>query len=142
LPELSTRYDADLLQYLYYLPIYFQAIHGTSATNSGIRIIALDVTRIVFVVIAAALVTRIGSYVWYCLGALVSLLKCLPDASHGCRNYDSRYWSWSIDVARYAHDNCLVDNLDDRLGYRVWNRSKLAVYGSSSCAGVCGVLDL
>jgi hypothetical protein len=93
------------------------------------------------VVIAAALVTRIGSYVCYCLGALVSLLNRLPDASHGRRNNDSRYWSWSIDVARYAHNNCLIDNLDDCLGYRVWNWSKLAVYGSPSCAGVCGVLD-
>ncbi|KAF2806678.1 efflux pump antibiotic resistance protein [Mytilinidion resinicola] len=74
--------------YLYYIPIYFQAIRGTSATNSGVRIIALDVSRVVFVVIAAALVTKWGHYMPFMvagsgIGAIGAGLLTMLDVDTG-----------------------------------------------------------
>jgi hypothetical protein len=54
---------ADIAKYLQYIPIYFQAIRGTSALNSGIRMIALDAARVVFIIISGVLVTQFGHYV-------------------------------------------------------------------------------
>ncbi|KAF2787729.1 MFS general substrate transporter [Melanomma pulvis-pyrius CBS 109.77] len=51
--------------YLYYVPIYFQAVRGTSAMNSGVRMIALDAARILFIIISGALVTYYGYYMPY-----------------------------------------------------------------------------
>ncbi|TEY34838.1 hypothetical protein BOTCAL_0608g00030 [Botryotinia calthae] len=49
--------------YLQYIPIYFQAIRGTSALNSGFRMIAMDGGRIVFIIFSGILVTKFGHYV-------------------------------------------------------------------------------
>ncbi|KAF2260652.1 MFS general substrate transporter [Lojkania enalia] len=51
--------------YLYYVPIYFQAVRGTSATNSGVRMIAMDAARILFIIISGGLVTKFGHYMPY-----------------------------------------------------------------------------
>ncbi|KAK8905735.1 hypothetical protein QC760_005651 [Botrytis cinerea] len=51
--------------YLQYIPIYFQAIRGTSALHGGVRMIAIDAGRIVFIIILSILVTKFGHYMPY-----------------------------------------------------------------------------
>jgi hypothetical protein len=54
--------------YVYYLPIWFQAIKGTTATGSGVRNLPLILSQVLFSVIAGVAITKIG-YVWlplYC----------------------------------------------------------------------------
>jgi hypothetical protein len=52
-----------LRKLLYYIPIFFQAAWGTSAINSGIRMIALDASRILFIIISGILVSKYQHYV-------------------------------------------------------------------------------
>jgi hypothetical protein len=52
-----------LRKLLYYIPIFFQAARGTSAINSGIRMIALDASRILFIIISGILVSKYQHYV-------------------------------------------------------------------------------
>ncbi|RYP77943.1 hypothetical protein DL771_000802 [Monosporascus sp. 5C6A] len=49
--------------YGYYIPIYFQAAKGSTATESGIQFLALAVPQIFGVVFSGALVTMVGFYV-------------------------------------------------------------------------------
>jgi len=58
---MSTRLTVPA-QYLYYIPIYFQAARGTSAINSGIRMIALDAARIVFIIISGGLISKFRNF--------------------------------------------------------------------------------
>lgn len=51
------------LKYAYYMPVYFQSIQGVSATESGIKFIALIVPQIVATVIVGGLITTFGYYV-------------------------------------------------------------------------------
>ncbi|XDG01573.1 hypothetical protein ABKA04_001188 [Annulohypoxylon sp. FPYF3050] len=48
--------------YGYYLPIYFQAVKGSSALESGIQFLALAIPQIFAVVLSGALVTILGFY--------------------------------------------------------------------------------
>lgn len=50
--------------YVYYLPIWFQAIKGTTATGSGVRNLPLILSQVLFSVIAGVAITKIG-YVGY-----------------------------------------------------------------------------
>ena len=47
----------------YYLPFYFQAVEGVSATQSGVRFIALAFPEVLAIVIMGAIVTKTGLYV-------------------------------------------------------------------------------
>lgn len=47
----------------YYLPFYFQAVKGVSATKSGIDFIALAIPEVIAILIAAAIATKTGHYV-------------------------------------------------------------------------------
>ncbi|KAJ4286035.1 hypothetical protein N0V90_013382 [Kalmusia sp. IMI 367209] len=76
--------DVDDSQYTYYLPIYFQSIQGVSATQSGVRFIALVVPQIVLLVVTGAVVSKVGFYVPFillgimidCIGAgLITTIK-------------------------------------------------------------------
>ncbi|KAI9713859.1 MAG: hypothetical protein M1820_000589 [Bogoriella megaspora] len=49
--------------HIYYLPIYFQAVKGTTAEESGIRLIAYLVSNTVASIIAGGAITVIGYYV-------------------------------------------------------------------------------
>ncbi|KAI1169477.1 MFS general substrate transporter [Nemania sp. FL0916] len=48
--------------YGYYIPIYFQAVKGSSATQSGIQFLAFAIPQIFSVVLAGVIVTSIGFY--------------------------------------------------------------------------------
>lgn len=50
-------------QYGYYIPIYFQAVIGSTATQSGTQYLALVIPQMFGVVLSGALVTAFGSYV-------------------------------------------------------------------------------
>lgn len=43
-------------------PLYYQAVRRDSATNSGIALLALMLSTVVFVIISGQLVARIGRY--------------------------------------------------------------------------------
>jgi len=47
---------------MYYLPIYFQAIKGTSAVGSGIRSLPLILSMVVFSILAGGVITTTGYY--------------------------------------------------------------------------------
>ncbi|KLJ12377.1 hypothetical protein EMPG_09542 [Blastomyces silverae] len=51
-----------MLVMLYYLPIWFQAIKGVSAVNSGINIVPTMISLVVGGIMAGALVSKIGYY--------------------------------------------------------------------------------
>ncbi|PSR90761.1 putative MFS aflatoxin efflux pump [Coniella lustricola] len=53
---------ASMMLIIYYLPIWFQAIEGVSAVDSGIRILALVLSMVIGSVSSGALVTRTGYY--------------------------------------------------------------------------------
>jgi len=53
---------AAFLGTVYYLPIWFQAVKGTTAVKSGINNIPMLLATVVFVVISGALVSAIGYY--------------------------------------------------------------------------------
>uniref|UniRef100_L2FXT1 MFS aflatoxin efflux n=1 Tax=Colletotrichum fructicola (strain Nara gc5) TaxID=1213859 RepID=L2FXT1_COLFN len=68
---------ATAMMFTYYIPIWFQAIKGYSAVDSGIRTLPLVLTMMVFSVITGGIITRIGYYspvmiagnVLMCIGA-------------------------------------------------------------------------
>ncbi|KAL9075027.1 MAG: hypothetical protein Q9161_001958 [Pseudevernia consocians] len=47
----------------YFLPFYFQAVQGASASESGVRFISLAISEMVAIVATGALVTKTGHYV-------------------------------------------------------------------------------
>ena len=48
--------------FIYFLPIWFQAIKGTSATESGIRSLPLVIAQVLVLIISGGLVTKFGYY--------------------------------------------------------------------------------
>ena len=53
---------ATMLVWVYYLPVYFQAIKGVSAVDSGIMSLPLVLSLVVASIITGGLVSRIGYY--------------------------------------------------------------------------------
>lgn len=53
---------AQMMIFIYFLPIWFQAIHGLSAMDSGIRLLPLVLGMVVSSVVAGVLTSRIGYY--------------------------------------------------------------------------------
>ena len=51
--------------FIYYLPLWFQAVRGTSAIGSGIRCLPLVLSQIVGVAVSGALTTKFGYYTPY-----------------------------------------------------------------------------
>lgn len=57
---------------IYYIPIWFQAIKGTTATESGIRNLPMILALVVFSIISGVLVTVIGYYTpWMIVSAVM-----------------------------------------------------------------------
>ncbi|CAN8095623.1 unnamed protein product [Discula destructiva] len=81
---------ASMMLIVYYLPIWFQAIQGINAVDSGIRLLPLVLSMVVASVVNGALVARIGYYtppmlfgvVLMCTGAglLATLQVGTPEA--------------------------------------------------------------
>ncbi|KAF2119283.1 DNA repair protein RAD50 [Lophiotrema nucula] len=66
---------AGFFTLLYYLPIYFQAVLGTSAEQSGIRFLALIGAQTVFTIIAGAFMSSVGLFApLMILGAIISTI--------------------------------------------------------------------
>jgi MFS family permease len=57
--------------FIYYLPIWFQAVKGTSAIGSGIRCLPLILSQIVGVGVSGGLTTRFGYYTPFMLVATI-----------------------------------------------------------------------
>lgn len=53
---------AQAMMFTYYIPIWFQAIKGYSAVDSGIRTLPLVLSMMVFSVITGVIITRVGYY--------------------------------------------------------------------------------
>ncbi|KAF1356882.1 major facilitator superfamily domain-containing protein [Delphinella strobiligena] len=80
-----------LYTHVYYLPFYFQAVKGTSAEGSGIRIIAYLVSNTIASIVVGSSITILGYYtpfMWvgaatYCVGCgLLYTLKVNSSAGH------------------------------------------------------------
>ncbi|KAK9319075.1 major facilitator superfamily domain-containing protein [Lipomyces orientalis] len=64
---------ASFFIFIYYIPIWFQAIKGVSATKSGIMSIPMVLSLVVFSLLGGAAVTAFGHYVPMCyLSAILS----------------------------------------------------------------------
>ncbi|KID97562.1 MFS multidrug transporter, partial [Metarhizium majus ARSEF 297] len=59
---------ANALWYGYYLPVFFQTVQGATATESGVRYIAMMVPQIVTLALTGAIVSRWG----YCVPYMIS----------------------------------------------------------------------
>ncbi|KAI9685961.1 MAG: hypothetical protein M1820_010699 [Bogoriella megaspora] len=76
----------------YYLPIYFQAIKGDTATESGIHNLPSILGNTVFSLVAGGMVFGFGYYTWACIVSSIlaavgsGLLSTLTEQS------DSAYW--------------------------------------------------
>ncbi|OAK95148.1 MFS general substrate transporter [Phaeosphaeriaceae sp. SRC1lsM3a] len=62
----SALLSGALYAHLFYLPFYFQASKGTSAEQSGIRIIAYLVSMTISSIIIGGTVTKLGYYTPFC----------------------------------------------------------------------------
>ena len=59
----------------YYLPFYFQAVQGVSATKSGVNFIALAFPEVLAIVIVGLIVTKTGFYTPYMvLGVMLAIV--------------------------------------------------------------------
>ncbi|KAI1181190.1 MFS general substrate transporter [Nemania sp. FL0916] len=68
---------AGLFVFSYYLPIWFQAIQGVSATQSGIRVLPSILGIVVFSIIGGGLATTFGQYVPLLLvSSVISAVGC------------------------------------------------------------------
>jgi hypothetical protein len=63
--------NAAFLASLYYLPIWFQAVKGASATNSGLMNLGMMASMIVFTLVGGAGVTALGYYAPFMLVATI-----------------------------------------------------------------------
>ncbi|GCB25950.1 putative HC-toxin efflux carrier TOXA [Aspergillus awamori] len=54
--------NGAMFTFVYYLPIWFQAVQGTSATESGIRNLPLVISNVVFAIISGVLVSATGYF--------------------------------------------------------------------------------
>ncbi|KAI1815752.1 major facilitator superfamily domain-containing protein [Poronia punctata] len=73
----SFFYSMPTYVYGYYIPIYFQAAKGTTATESGIRFLALAIPQVFAVVFSGALVTVLGVYMPFMIvGTAIGLTGC------------------------------------------------------------------
>ena len=62
---------------LYFIPIYFQAIKGSTAEGSGIQMIPLIVSNVITIVVAGVLTAKTGHYVPFFYGcAILSSIGC------------------------------------------------------------------
>lgn len=48
--------------FIYYLPIFYQAVRGRNATSSGINIIPLMVSTVIALILSGRLISRFGYY--------------------------------------------------------------------------------
>lgn len=61
----------------YYIPIWFQAIKGTTAIQSGINNLPSILAAVVFSIVSGGLVTVLGYYTWACiLSAILTTVVC------------------------------------------------------------------
>jgi MFS family permease len=66
----------------FYIPIWFQAIKGTTAIQNGIDNLPSILASVVFSLVAGGLVTVVGYYTWACiLSAVLTTVVCLYRAS-------------------------------------------------------------
>ncbi|OHF03888.1 hypothetical protein CORC01_00750 [Colletotrichum orchidophilum] len=61
---------SQLMIFSYYLPIWFQAIKGVSAVESGIRLLPLMLSMVISTLTTGALVRRIGYYTPFLIGGV------------------------------------------------------------------------
>ena len=68
----------------YYIPIWFQAIKGISAIQSGIHVLPSILASVIFSIASGGLVTVTGYYTWACILAsiLTSVVSCYDIREH------------------------------------------------------------
>lgn len=64
---------SSMMIMVYYLPIWFQAIEGVNAVNSGIRLLPMVLSMVVASISSGVLVTKIGYYTPFMLFGVVLL---------------------------------------------------------------------
>lgn len=64
---------ASMMIMVYYLPIYFQAIKGVNAVDSGIRLLPMVLPMVVSSITTGILISKVGYYTPFMLGGIVLL---------------------------------------------------------------------
>ncbi|OAQ57807.2 MFS transporter [Pochonia chlamydosporia 170] len=67
----GTCLGASFFVVLYYLPIWFQAVKGTSAIQSGIKNIPMILSVVIFSIISGGLVTTLGYYTPFMIASAI-----------------------------------------------------------------------
>ncbi|KAF3216770.1 hypothetical protein TWF106_008171 [Orbilia oligospora] len=64
-------FGSAFFTYMYYLPIYFQSVKGSSATKSGIQIIPFLLSCILTSMVSGGLITAVGYYTPFLIGGML-----------------------------------------------------------------------
>jgi MFS family permease len=65
---------AALISSTFYLPIYFQAIRGTSAATAGVRLLPYFLSTVIFVIASGIAVSKLGYYTPFLIGGCAVLI--------------------------------------------------------------------
>lgn len=83
---------AAFFVFVYYLPIWFQAIKGVSAVESGIRNIPMILGLVIFSMVAGIVITKVGYYTPFVLTS--SVLMSIGAGLLSTLNVDSGHSKW------------------------------------------------
>lgn len=128
----------SLLVLTYYLPIWFQAIKGSTASESGIRILPLLLGSVVLSLIGGVIVSVNGYYTWLCIlsSVLVSVVRVLrSNLLEGSNTDRSRaLGKWTDDNIQTQQWHRTVDRIPSHLRCRdrIWHAA--AAHCDPSCS--------
>lgn len=101
----------------YYLPIWFQAIKGDNATQSGIHNLPSILGTVVLSILAGGIVFGIGYYTWACIFA--SILAAVVSFSNQDHNSKSAICLWMVQGAGLLSTFSVDTNSAKWIGYQV-----------------------
>ncbi|KAH7163525.1 major facilitator superfamily domain-containing protein [Dactylonectria estremocensis] len=77
---------------IYYIPIYFQSVHGTSPTSSGVRNLPMIIAVTIATIVSGGLVTATGYYQHILIGG--SVLACIGSGLLYLLDVDTSTGKW------------------------------------------------
>lgn len=83
--------------HIYYLPFYFQAVKGTTAEGSGVRILPYLISVFTTAVVAGTLITTFGYYVpFMSLGALILTAGCTLIQTLRLQSTEAQWFGYQV----------------------------------------------
>lgn len=83
--------------HIYYLPFYFQAVKGTTAEGSGIRILPYLASVFTTALVTGTLITKFGYYVpFMSLGALILTAGCAVIQTLNVQSSEAQWFGYQV----------------------------------------------